>query len=557
MHNPLEMTDTIETPKNIAALMRLERARKFDNKKGALEAADAKTPRDLTTIAEHDYQYKIPVETKIKLKPEHAAELVKINLEVNVEPTKTQRFNKLLLDERNSQLLLGARVRNALDLQHLAKTQYNYRLPTREKNRLPPEEVSLFKTMHQKVWGVPKMPEIDVIDGRTDFDGAVKPITWDQLKLISMDRGLSLDVVGSLQEAVAEMRFVRLQKSPRIRDAMVEANVTNAAELNEVARHKYVWKDPLAKTTRISKSWIPELRRLRKKTWAEPIVYTLGSVPFDKGVLVHIGEHWGREGEITDEIIQRHLLRSTMAKTTTSSIFKNYDDLKCQSEKFDNMQTVFFFKKNKSDRGDEEVRAAGKSIFAEHDQLVMITHLILRIIGNCQLPYEAQLEGILLTALLTTYEKPQAAHMDYDRESLLGRRRRPNSKLEDGELPNKPFPWAADTPLSHGGLGLNIWHNHQSNAGCAANKEKMTPLENWNVKIHVPHEWMLLWRGDMVHGGGLQNGEEDGALRIHWYLPMKADDLLSNSGRDRRVSREVDDGIDAPKNLRFICKTRE
>jgi len=150
------MTDTIETPKQIAALKRLERARKCHHKKAAMNVAGVNTPMDLKTIAESEYQYKIPVENKIKLPPEHIADLVEINLEVNTEPTKMQRFNKLLLDERYAKLLLGAKVRNALDLQHLAQTKFKYRLPVGEKNWLRPEEVAMLKTMHQKVWGYRK-----------------------------------------------------------------------------------------------------------------------------------------------------------------------------------------------------------------------------------------------------------------------------------------------------------------------------------------------------------------------------------------------------------------
>jgi len=167
------------------------------------------------------------------------------------------------------------------------------------------------------------MPEIDMIDGRTDFDSTVKPIGWDDLKVTCEDRGVSLDVLASLHKEVAEIRFNRLHKSKSNREAMLEANVTNAAELNEVASRRYVWKYSMAKRTKISKIWIPKLRLLRRQIWAEPIVFTVGSVPFNKGVLVHIGQHWGREHEITEDIIQRHLLRSTMVKTPKSSIFAN------------------------------------------------------------------------------------------------------------------------------------------------------------------------------------------------------------------------------------------
>lgn len=30
----------------------------------------------------------------------------------------------------------------------------------------------------------------------------------------------------------------------------------------------------------------------------------------------------------------------------------------------------------------------------------------------------------------------------------------------------------------------------------------------------------MLWRGNLIHGGGFDNKEKNGAMRLHLYIPM-------------------------------------
>jgi len=206
-------------------------------------------------------------------------------------------------------------------------------------------------------------------------------------------------------KAVAEIWFMRLHKSQRNQEAMLEANVTNAAELNEVASQRYVWKCSMAKRTKISKFEYLNSDCCEDRYGLNPLSSPLVLFPSTKVCWCTLdsigGEKWNNRGHHSAAPIAKH-----NGKDPKSSIFRDSEEIECQSEKFDNMQAVFFYKKKPSERGDKEVRAAGRSIIAEHNQLVMIIHSILQIIGNCQLPYEEQLEGILMAALLTVYQKP-------------------------------------------------------------------------------------------------------------------------------------------------------
>jgi hypothetical protein len=123
---------------------------------------------------------------------------------------------------------------------------------------------------------------------------------------------------------------------------------------------------------------------------------------------------------------------------------------------------------------------------------------------------------------------------------------------------NAPFPWSADIPLAETGLRLNIWGNidatYKKEAGSNNiddwNREPPIPPQNYNFILDVPKGWMLLWRGDLIHGGALQNEAKNGALRCHWYIPMKQDDIgviralvTENTAQVSRSQREGGRGI--------------
>ena len=88
------------------------------------------------------------------------------------------------------------------------------------------------------------------------------------------------------------------------------------------------------------------------------------------------------------------------------------------------------------------------------------------------------------------YPKPQKPHQDYtptecERES--------------------PMPWGMIMSLSlQQGNCLNKWDN------CADEKRA--------IHLSIPLKFIFLMRGDIVHGGSLDNSLKNGALRIHFYL---------------------------------------
>ena len=145
--------------------------------------------------------------------------------------------------------------------------------------------------------------------------------------------------------------------------------------------------------------------------------------------------------------------------------------------------------------------------------------------------------------LETLEEVPQTHHRDCSFSSLLGRRGKRNSGkredrtvLEEHEALKRwnqmvqPFPWSVDTPLADTGMRINVWHGFDPEARKAPKQRRLSdkitslPIQNYNATIHIPKGWVMLWRGDVVHAGGLQNKGQNTALRVHWYVPMKLDD---------------------------------
>jgi len=62
---------------------------------------------------------------------------------------------------------------------------------------------------------------------------------------------------------------------------------------------------------------------------------------------------------------------------------------------------------------------------------------------------------------------------------------------------------------------------------------------------------VMLWRGDLVHAGGLENKAGNtrenkagnNALRVHWHIPMKKDDIAviyNNYLDDGNTSASID-----------------
>lgn len=197
----------------------------------------------------------------------------------------------------------------------------------------------------------------------------------------------------------------------------------------------------------------------------------------------------------------------------------------------------------------------------DHFKVVLrIVGVLLRDFGNSKLlgpdrTNDPTTSDVWPVILKTEKEKPQEFHRDYTRDELFGisgKRERcvkgersienERDELRNWDQKSDPFPWSADIPLAETGMRLNIWHGFQTNAERGKNG---LPSENYNVTIEVPLGWMLLWRGDIIHGGGLENRAKNGAMRVHWYIPMKNVDkaTIENKYTDKgQLSADVDRG---------------
>jgi len=112
--------------------------------------------------------------------------------------------------------------------------------------------------------------------------------------------------------------------------------------------------------------------------------------------------------------------------------------------------------------------------------------------------------------LLTVKEKLQSPHVDIEHETI----RITDSKLGRKGVVDKSMPWSFDLPQNQGGLRLAVWgteYPQSPDEGLYA-----TPLD-----INVHGKELLLWRGDLIHGGCLAGPSgELGALRQHGFMPL-------------------------------------
>lgn len=454
------------------------------------------------------------------------------------------RFDELVTQTRYGAATREGGVENAIDLWRLCQQG-----SCPDSDSLSIASVAILKEMRNKVWKEPTKPTLNVIEGRSDFYNNTSPIPWDEIS-------------GSLHSKVAEIRF---EKATRRKEkglyfkALQMGNVTNAEDLLKAERTKY--KFALGTKKKLDFGCCKKLQSLRKKVWADPLLHKVGSLPEDVAVLVHVGSCVGGETKLDTACRKRYRLQAEMEKCRRDWIEDSQEEDKPPYQVLSlskNMNTVRFFDINSSATKETALRQEGQALFPNYDHLVELIHHILVDRGDCQLPLTAFADNVLLSALFTKHPGPQQSHRDYEGSGLFGRRVKGRT-IQDGPLPGEPFPWSADIPLAGGGMNLNLWHGFQTNGRFSRDN---VPLENWNIELHVPDGWMLLWRGDLVHAGGLLNTKGDGALRVHWYLPMKSSDAAGSHGKFAMVSRKIDvsggpSGSGEAMSLPSICWIRD
>lgn len=118
-------------------------------------------------------------------------------------------------------------------------------------------------------------------------------------------------------------------------------------------------------------------------------------------------------------------------------------------------------------------------------------------------------ENIKLGYLLTIREQLQSPHVDYEHGPIcvnLDKMKRKGASTH--------MPWSWDLPINRVGLCLAAWGTEYPQC----DEEKLYSIP---VQVEVPSMHVLLWRGDLIHGGCL-NGPDGspGALRQHAFIPL-------------------------------------
>ena len=138
--------------------------------------------------------------------------------------------------------------------------------------------------------------------------------------------------------------------------------------------------------------------------------------------------------------------------------------------------------------------------------------------------------------LRTEEECMQPPHMDYDHKFFVEK---------DGTT-KKEVPWCADIPLRQGGMSLNVWYGFRKDLNAR------NDASNRALKIDIPEKWMILWRGDLVHGVGYDNKLKNGALRMHFYLSLHVSTRRIVESREGELVNSLPGVKGFPYSVRFL-----
>jgi hypothetical protein len=344
----------------------------------------------------------------------------------------------------------------------------------------------------------------------------------------------------------------------------------------KLLRH-YGWSDlPKISYRKLKSKFIYLFNRI----WKDPVVHQIAEIPPEQAILVDcsslfdVSRNFGGSEEamvlrlaledcLRDKVgidepsdtipsvpTVEHQLQSEQALQRRREFYAKIRAIK--KEGFNGLLTFKYFDLSNHKR-DAELTSLSRRLFDDIEQIEELLALILRCFGDYQFVDETSasplpLRHYVVTALLTKETRAQNAHLDYSIGALLGRRNK-DRRISDGPKKGEPFPWSADIPLSEGGMFLAIWHGFKESFAQGVG----IPVENWSMKLHIPFGWILLWRGDLVHAGGFQNGPKNGALRVHWYIYMKQADRDLDYGRNNTTWTDFEDG----QKIYNVCRHLE
>lgn len=349
------------------------------------------------------------------------------------------------------------------------------------------------------------------------------------------------DDLDGLLPLIAQKRYEHLlhrHKQNRDTVAAASGHVWDAVSLKNFVESSFGNHN-----TALDRAGRTALRRLKKRVWEEAFLFTVGDIPPTELLILSLDTCFEDSFFWDPDRLEARQIRNLIGKNHVAS--GPYRDARVFAR--NNMKRFTY------SLGDPKQ----EDIFGDATILKQIIGKLLKRYGSCQvLDHEDALKHFRTTVLITVNGRPQDAHQDYSSAQLYGRgRKRKQNEGPDAcsALPSDPLPWSADIPLSEGGFYINIWHGFDPKFAGGVDPEHC-PVQNWNIKVHVPFKSILLWRGDLVHGGGYDNRKNNGALRLHWYIPMKKDDIATVAGSLGNTHRNI---AGSSVSLKTVCPIRE
>lgn len=320
------------------------------------------------------------------------------------------------------------------------------------------------------------------------------------------------------------------------------SNVYNSTDAAESGEHKLI--------KNCSKQIFKQCQEIYQKCWLEPYLLQVGVIPQNSILLVDFSS-------ILDE--------SDLCDIDTSEGIdawdltgKAFDKAKIGSKKFVKMNKGKFMYSDLGcgyGAGDRQAVEATKhdnlhKVCPAIDTIQRALGMILKHYGGSEVVSNDGTTPYRCTLMHTLQEYFQSPHVDYSEDDIATR-----SRKRDDEKHEIPKPWSADFPIKAGGLKLNFWYGYDENF--YGHQEGMEiPVNNRAITISVPLQYLIIWRADVVHSGGLDDDFCSGATRIHVYLPSTEYQARGIYGRAGTIQTEPYSGFLYPRDQTHVGKER-
>ena len=391
-----------------------------------------------------------------------------------------------------------------------------------------------------------KEPKLDIPSGRNDNF---------QLKTIPVD-----ECPPELTMLVAELRYERIiqncssSKYTLIGNGEGTLPFYQKYESAESLRLAFEEKD----LGKIIDKRLKHCFQVYQECWLEPYLLEVGTMSRNAILLVDFSSMLlGDNGEDLCNV------KTTEGSQAFNLTGKPFEEARLGSKKFVKMNRGHFMYSDLGfgyGYGDVQAVEATKNdalhkVCPAIENIQRVVGTIMKQYGGSQIIGEDGTTPYRCTIMHTLQEFFQSPHVDYSSSDIITRKRRAlgSNRNDDGQ-DEVPMPWSADFPIKEGGLRLNFWHDYDPNFYGHA-EGMQVPANNRAITLSVPLKYLVMWRADIVHSGGLDNDQRTGATRIHMYLPATQHQASGIYGRTGTIQTEPYSGFLYPRDQ--MCVGRE